>query len=406
MAKKLPLDGVRVADFCWVWAGPSATELLAFLGAEVIKIESQARLDGTRRQSFRTGAPVPPVNVATTFNALNLNKRSLTLDVSLPKGLELAKKLIGISDIVTNNFSGGAMQRMGLGYDELQKIRPGIIMASMSGFGDTGPLREYRGYDPIFNSISGIFQMTGYKDGPPRRSGIPGHVDITDGALLAFALISALEYRDRTGKGQYIDIPQWYVGVSCLGEYYMDYIMNKRNPTRTGNADDAWAPHNCYRCRGEDKWVSIAVTTDAEWQSFCKAIGKLQWIKDEKFADAYSRLQNQEELDRLITEWTRNYTHYGVTEILQKAGVAAFPSLSQEEIAQSPHLKERGYFIDVEHPEMKTRPHLAPPWKFANTPLKLTHAPLLGQDNEYVCCELLGLSTEEFAMLVGENVIF
>jgi benzylsuccinate CoA-transferase BbsF subunit len=406
MADRLPLEGIRVADFCWVWAGPSGTELLAYLGAEVIKIESRARLDTTRRQSFRTGGEMPDTNLATTYNALSINKRSVTFDISQPKGKELVRRLIDKSDVVTNNFSGGVMDRLGFGYSKLKKTNPGIIMVTMSGFGSTGPYRDYRGYDPIFNSVSGVFELTGYEDGPPGRGGIVGHLDITNGGMLAFNTICALEYRARTGKGQYIDIAQFTTGSFILGEAYMDYFMNRKSPTRVGNKDDLWAPHNCYRCRGEDKWVSIAITAEEEWVAFCQAVGKPEWIKDKRFADEHSRWQNQEELDKLVTEWTVNHTHYEVMDILQKAGVAAVPSMSQDEIAHDPHLIKRGAFVDVEHPETTTRPYLAPPWRFSDTPNDITHAPLLGQDNEYVCLEVLGMPIEEFATLVGENVIY
>ena len=402
-----PLEGVRITDFCWVWAGPSGTELLAYLGAEVIRIESWARLDPTRRDPLRRLRPIPGINEKVLFNSLNLNKRSVTLNLTQPKAIELVKRLISISDVVTNNFAGGAMERMGLDYTVLAEIKPDIIIVSMSGFGEFGPDKEYRGYDPIFRALSGLTDLTGYPDAPPGRAGASGHADLVNGGALAFAVLAALEYRAKTGNGQFIDISQWEIMNCNIGDAYMDYFMNQRSPTRMGNRDDFMAPHNCYRCRGDDKWVSIAIATDEEWQAFCQAIGNPEWMSDQRFSDAHSRWQNQQELDSLISQWTIDHTHYEVTEILQRAGVAAFPSMSQEELAHDPHLIERGSFVEVDHPEAGRHTFLAPPWKLSATPAEITkHAPLLGEDNEHVFCELLGMPIEEFAILVGEGIIY
>lgn len=404
--KNKPLEGVRIADFTWVWAGPAGTELLAYLGAEVIKIESETRLDSARRNPFRTGVEIPPVNQNINFNALNHNKRGITLDLTKPKGKELLFKLIAKSDVLTHNFSGGAMERMGFSYAEVTKVRPDIIYVGMSGFGSSGPMKQYRGYDPIFAALSGMTDLIGYPDSPPQRTGIAGMYDISNGAALAFATIAALEYRARTGEGQFIDLSQWEIANCLAGDAFMDYFMNGRRASRTGNYDQYWAPHNCYRCKGVDKWVSIAVTNEEEWQAFCRAMGRPKWAKDERFSNAFNRLQNQQELDKLISEWTILYSNYEATEILQKAGIAAFPSMSHEDLANDRHLNERGAFITIDHPEMGKRTYLTPPWRLSATPAEITkHAPLLGEDNEYVFCELLGLSIEEFAILVGENVI-
>ena len=407
LLKRMPLEGVRIADFCWVWAGPSGTELLSYLGAEVIRIESQDHLCLSRRSTPVPGLPSADVNQSTAYNSLNLGKRSITINLTQQKGIELVKRLVAMSDVVTDNYSGGMMERFGLTYPVLKEIKPDIIALSMSGWGASGPERHYRGYDPNFAALSGLYDLTGYPDGMPSLPGGRGRLDLCTGAALAFCVSAALIHRARTGEGQFIDISEWEVANCVIGDAFMDYFMNQRSPTRMGNRDNVMAPHNCYRCQGDDKWVSIAITTDEEWQAFCQAIGKPEWISDQRFSDAKSRWQNQEELDSLISQWTINYTHYEVTEILQRVGVAAFPSLSREELAHDPHLIERDIFMEVEHPEAGRQTFLAPPWKLSTTPAEITrHSPLLGEDNEYVFCDLLGMPVEEFATLVGEGIIY
>ena len=407
LLNRKPLAGVRLTDLCWVWAGPSGTELLAYLGAEVIRIESQDHLCLTRMGAPGPGLSSPDVNRSTMYNSLNLGKRSITINLTQPKGIELVKRLVAISDVVTDNYTGSMMERFGLTYPVLKEIKPDIIALSMSGWGASGPERDYRAYDPNFAALSGLYDLTGYPDGMPSLSGGRGRLDLTTGAALAFCVAAALIHREGTGEGQFIDISQWEVANCVIGDSFMDYFMNQRSPTRMGNRDDVMAPHNCYRCQGEDKWVSIAIATNEEWQAFCHTVGKPEWISDPRFADAQSRWQNQSDLDSLISQWTINHTHYEVAEILQRAGVAAFPSMSREELACDPHLIERGAFVEVEHPEAGRQTFLAPPWKLSATSAEITrHSPLLGEDNEHVFCDLLGMPVEEFATLVGDGIIY
>ena len=407
LTTRRPLEGIRVIDFCWVWAGPAATELLAYLGAEVIRIESQDHLCGTRRRPPRRGLPPPDINCATPFNCLNLGKRSITINITQPKGIELIKRLTAVSDVVTDNYAGGMMERFGLAYRDLKAVKPDIIVISMSGWGAYGPERDYRAYDPIFAGLSGFYEMTGYPDRPPGKVGSFGRCDLSCGNSFTLCIIAALLHRAKTGEGQFIDLSQWEVMNCNMGDAYMDYFMNRRSRSRVGNRDDIMAPHNCYRCQGEDKWVSIAIATDDEWRAFCHASNKPEWADDPRFSTARNRYQIQEELDRLITGWTVTHTHYEVCQILQQAGIAAFPSLTRSELTQDPHLIARKGYIQIEHPEAGKNTFLAPPWKMSATPAVITkHSPLLGQDNEYAFLELLGMPVEEFAVLVGEGVIY
>jgi len=399
------LEGVRVADFCWLWAGAYATGLLALLGAEVIKIESMARVDPTRQMTLTIGKAFEGVDYSPIFNSFNLNKLSVTLNLKQPKAVELAKRIIQVSDVVSQNMRPGAMEKIGLSYEVLKRIKPDIIMLSSSSFGTEGPLRRYGGYAPSFAAYSGLTHLTGYSDGEPNP--MTGSTDLMSATTSAFAIIAALNHWQHTGQGQHIDLSSVESLSVFTGDALMEYLMNGRIQSRRGNQDRIMAPHNCYRCRGDDKWVSIAVSTDEEWQAFCDATGHPEWTEDERFADAYVRWKNQEELDRLVGEWAINYTHYEVTEILQKAGVAAMPSFSNEEILSDAHFKARNSAVEVEHPAMGKQVVLAPQWRFSKTPAKVTKAsPLMGEHDEYVFGELLGMSSAEIKHLMDDEIIY
>jgi benzylsuccinate CoA-transferase BbsF subunit len=402
---KSALEGVRIADFCWLWAGAYATGLLAFLGAEVIKIESMARVDPSRMMTLTIGQAFEGVEHSPVFNSINLNKLSIKLNLKHPRAVELAKKIILISDVVSQNMRPGAMDSMGLSYAVLKELKPDIIMLSSSAFGSEGPLRRYGGYAPSFAAYSGLTHLTGYSDAPPNP--MTGSTDLMSATTSAFAILAALNHRQHTGQGQHIDLSSVESLAVFTGNALMDYTMNGRVQSRKGNRDEIMAPHNCYRCRGDDKWVSIAVSTEEEWQALCKVMGNPKWTRDEKFADAYSRWKNQDELDRLLTEWTVNYTHYQVTEKLQEAGVAAMPSFSNQEIFSDPHFKERKLAVEVEHPSMGKQVVLGPPWRLSETPAKVIKAsPIIGEHNEYVFGELLGMPSPEIKQLMDEQVIY
>ena len=403
--KRAALEGVRIADFCWLWAGAYATGLMALLGAEVIKIESMARVDPSRMMTLTIGQAFEGVEHSPVFNSINLNKLSVKLNLKLPKAVELAKKIIQISDVASQNMRPGAMDKMGLGYETLREVKPDIIMLSSSSFGAEGPLRRYGGYAPSFAAYSGLTHLTGYSDAPPNP--MTGSTDLMSATTSAFAIIAALNHRQNTGQGQHIDLSSVESLAVFTGDALMDYIMNGRVRSRRGNQDDIMAPHNCYRCRGNDKWVSIAVSKEDEWQAFCQVMGNPDWTRDEKFSDAYCRWKYQEELDRLVTEWTVNYTHYEVTEMLQKVGVAAMPSFSNQEIFSDPHFKERKLAVEVEHPVMGKQVVLGAPWKLSETPAKVTKAsPTMGENDEYVFGELLGMPSSEIKQLMDEQVIY
>ncbi|HJY83671.1 MAG TPA: CoA transferase [Candidatus Binatia bacterium] len=402
----LPLDGVRVADFTWVWAGPYCTMHLAYLGAEVIKIESRARVDVTRRLFLYPSGMKPGVNRCGLFNQWSQGKKSTLLNFAKPEAIVLAKELIKKSDVVVNNFATGVMDHLGLGYEELKKIKPDIIMASISGYGQTGPLRKYMGYGPAIAPLTGLSSLTGYAGGPPQEVGI-SYGDPNAGITAAVAICAALAARKRTGKGQYIDVSLWESMAALVPEGWMEYVMNGVEPPRRGNRDPWMSPHNCFRCAGEDEWVSIACGSDEEWQALCHTIGQPQLATDARFRTGLDRKTNEDELERLLTAWTSQHDRWEVTRALQGAGVAAFPSMSSKDLVEDPHLNQRGFFARLPHPEVGVRTHTGIPWVLTNAPNGVrAPAPLLGQDTNQVMRDVLGYTDEEIARLKEEKVLY
>lgn len=395
--------GLRVVDFGWVWAGTVLGHVLADYGAEVIKIESKRRLDGLRfGKVFELGEELEKNSF---FHNLNRNKLSITVDFTKPRGADLLKKLIKKSDLVVENFTPGVLSRHGLDYRCLTEVKPDIIMISLSPAGQQGPLSQILIYAPILSALSGIDSMVGYPDDRPLGFK-HAYADPTASLFGLLAVLAALRYHARTGKGQYIDLSQYETITGLMGEAIMDYTMNGRVAGPKGNQSNIMAPHGIYPCKGEDKWVSIAIKTEGEWSAFCRVMGNPTWSKDDKFGDVHKRVSNFKELDQHITEWTLTHSDYEAAEILQNAGVAATPVLSTDGIFLDPHFTERKTFIDVEHPVVGGTVLYNVPWKFKNLdPIPMRPAPLLGEHNEYVFEDILGLSGKEIDELNKEEVI-
>lgn len=399
------LRGVRIADFSIAWAGAHIGTLLSFFGAEVIKIETRLWPDHTRRLSITSGETFKDLDHSKAFSYINLNKLSVTLDLSKEEGVELAKKIAGISDVVVENLRPGRMESFGLTYESLREVRPDIIYLSSSTRGRCGPEKDYIGYAPTFAALGGLSYITGYENGPPSQ--LLGEIDSISAVTSAFAILAALYHRKMTGEGQYIDLSSSDAVSVLMGDVFMDYSMNNRVHAPRGNEDEYMVPHNCYRCKGKDKWISIAISDDDEWSSFCRALGNPKWCIDDRFSSRENRMKNRRELNKLIEGWTLNYTHYEVMEKLQKVGVAATPSLNSEELYYDQHLKERALFTEVKHPLIGKQTVVVPPWKLSKSPPKIyRHGPLLGEHNGYVFGELLGLSDEEINRLVEKKIIY
>jgi len=386
------------------FAGPFATRLLADMGAEVIKVESIQALDG-----WRGGITMPeserPWETAATFNSVNHNKYDVTLDLNHPKGVEIFKRLVELSDVVVENYTPRVMDNFGLAYVALRDINPTLIMLSMPGYGTTGPIKDYVAFAFLIEEMSGITQITGYPDSPPMLMGA-SQADSLAGLFGAFAILTALEHRRKTGKGQYIDLSQLEALTTLMAEPIIDFSMNKRLWSHQGNRDFSMAPHGCYRCKGEDEWVTIAVSSDDEWARFCEAIGKSELVYDKRFSNSLSRWEHQDVLDILIEEWTSELDKCEVMHTLQEAGVASGAVLSQADLLTDPHLKDRDFFVEMTRAEVGTHRYPGLYAKLSRTPgIIRWPSPTLGQHNTYVLEELLGMSKEEIAQLSRENVI-
>src|SRR5262245_29019626 len=404
MPNTLPLEGIRVADFTWVWAGPFATMQLAYLGAEVIRVESQSRMCLTRRLPPLAEGRTSP-NRSGYYNQYNQGKASFCLNLKKPEGLEIAKKLVAVSDIVAENFAAGVMDRIGLSSEVLRRIKPDIVMIAMSGYGASGPESAYVSYGPAQVPMSGLSALTGFPGFPPMHVGF-SYGDPNGGLHGAFAVLAALMHRARTGEGQYIDLSQWETSVAVLGEGMMDQVMNGTQPPRMGNRDPYMAPHGLFRCQGEDRWVSIVAASDEEWQQLCAGMGQPELAADSRFATLAARKQNEDALEELLNAWTATLTAEEVTAKLQAAGVAAFPAFTNKELAEDPHLQSRGFFVELPHSEVGVRQHAGVPWVFSATPCQVRRAaPCLGQDTDDVMQRVLGYSAEEIAGLKEREVL-
>jgi benzylsuccinate CoA-transferase BbsF subunit len=409
------LAGYRVLDFGTAFASPMAAHLLADMGAEVIKIESHTRLDG-----LRLGRPIVGEDIAggdrgewpeyqPVFHGLNRSKLGVTINIKHPEGTALLKCLVRMSDVVINNFSPGVMERTGLGYDALRAEKPDLIYVSLPAAGESGPLCNIVTYAPVIAALSGISGLIGYS---AARENFVGTLQVAFcdavGALHAvIAILAALRHRQATGEGQAIEISQWEASVSMLGEGILDYVMNGRVLSPVGNTHPIMVPHNNYRCVGDDAWVAIAVRSEAEWQAFCQATGHLEWADDPRFADAYLRMQHRDELDALITSWTSQRTPCDVMETLQAAGVAAMPVMNLEEQFRDPHLRARQVHVECEHPKVGLEWLHGIPWHLSETPGRIRRpAPLLGEHNQYVFGDLLGLPAAEVQRLVEVGAIY
>ena len=402
---RLPLAGVRVVDFTWVWAGPFGTKHLAHLGAEVIKVESHARIDITRRLPIYPEGMEAGVNRSGIFNEWSMGKKSLLLNVSTPEGMRIVRELITKSDVVVDNFATGVMDKLGLDYDALKKLRRDVIVASISGFGHSGPRKHYMGYGPAMAPVSGLSSLSGYAGGTPQEVGI-SYGDPNSGIHAAAAVCAALAARKRTGEGQYIDVSLFDAMTALVAEGWMDFAMNGAQPERNGNRDPHIAPHDCFRCAGEDAWVSIACTTDDEWRALCRAIGQPELADDVRFRTATGRKANEDDIEKLLTDWTSQRDRWEVTKVLQGEGVAAFPSQSAVDLAEDENLEARGVFSRLEHPEVGPRQHIGVPWLLAESPNGArSPGPLLGQHTDEVMRDVLGYAPEEIARLKETKVL-
>ena len=396
---KAPFEGIKVADFSWWIAGPLATKTLADYGATVVRIESAKRPGGLRiTMPYKDN--VPGVDRSGFYAYCNPNKCSVSLDLGNPEGRDVARKLVAWADITAENFNPGVMEKWGLGYEDLKKVRPDVIMLRTSNQGQTGPFSRLGGLGLQLNALGGFVHFTGWPDRDP-LSFMFAYPDYFVPHFAVATVAAALDYRRRTGKGQMIDLAQNEAAFQFIAPYLLEYGANGQESTRCGNRDPYAVPHNAYPCRGDDSWCAIAVFTEGEWQGFCGVMGNPAWTKDARFATFSGRQESEEELDRLIGRWTVNHTAREVMELMQAAGVAAGVVKKAEDIRNDPQLRAADFFWVMDHPEIGEYPHLGQPATLSKTPARpRMPAPRLGEHTEYVCKEFLGMSGAEFDRLL------
>lgn len=515
MPKRL-LEGMKVLDFTTVIAGPLITKTMAAHGAVVLKVESRSRpglfrMFGPYRDD--TLAPFNPwLNRGGSFGLWNTGKLSLALNLAHPRGVEIAKRLVVWADIVVENFAGGVMKRMGLGYEELKKIKPDIIMLSSCMQGQTGPHAQHPGYGTQLVNLAGFSNISGWPDREPVSIG--PYTDFVAPRFSLLAIMAAVDYRHRTGKGQYIDLSQYESAAHLMAPLVLDNVVNQRAAMRMGNhypyaaphgaypcrdrhrdrwcaiavgTDEEWrkfckaignppwtgddrfstlkarreneaeldrlveqwtikvlpkdvedkmkeaevpvavlrnrdeflkhnpplkgrspyvAPHGAYRCRWEDRWCVIAVFTDEEWQSFCEVIGNPAWTTDPRFGTLQRRKENEEEMDRLVAVWTVERTPEEIMNLMQAAGVAAGIVAAGEDMMEyDPQLRYRHFFQELAHPEIGKYHGVTPSFIMSKCPCEIRRSPLMGEHNEYVLKDILGMSDGEVDELIREGVV-
>ncbi len=399
------LQGIRIIDFSLVWAGPFAARLLADFGAEVIKLESVQHPDRQRFAYLPKGElGKNPHNRGGYFHQYNRNKLDLTLNLSASSGRDVFLKLVEKSDVFISNHGTRVLENTGLSYKTIHQQNPSLIMLSMPGFGNTGPCMNLPAYGLIIQARGGYSALTGYADGTPF---VGAYIADPVSALHATTvLLAALRYRRHTGKGVFIDLSQHECLDRILGTAIMDYNMNRKIAAPQGDKHSYIAPYGVYRCRDEDSWIALSIDSEDNWEKFCRLVGHDEWLADERFANMALRKQNEGELDRLIAGFTAKHDSHELMHSFQKAGLAAGAVSTVRDVLDDAHLKERGFFWDVDCPESGTYRHIGPIIRMSRTPANLRMPPpKLGEHNDYILKEILGLSSEQVAELEKEKVI-
>jgi benzylsuccinate CoA-transferase BbsF subunit len=397
-------SGLTILAFCWAVVGPLTMKLFADYGATVIRVETQHR-----PCTMRTSAPYkdnkPGINRGGYFNYYNSNILSLSLNMSHPEGINIAKKLVAKSDVFMENYTPGVIEKWGLGYEELKKIKPDIIMLRQSGYGSWGPYSHLPAFGMVLAPIAGIPNYIGWPDSEPLPVGVSAYTDCISPRFATAALIAALDYRNKTGKGQMLDVSQFETAIQFLAPGVLDYSANGREPVRIGNSSPDAAPHGIYPCKGKDRWCAIAVVSDEEWRNLYREMNRPELIDDERFKTFMNRKANEDELNKIVSKWTAGMTPEEVMTRLQKAGVAAGVVENTADLYNDPQLRSRNNYWPMKHSEMGEYTHLGQNFQLSKTPARpYSPSPLLGEHTEYICNKILGMADEEFVALIQEGV--
>ena len=394
------LEGIRVLDLTQYEAGPSSTQMLAWLGAEVVKIEPPGGEAGRLALSDKKGED------AWFFMLLNSNKKGVTLNLKAPRGRAMFEAMVKTADVVVENLGPGAMERLGLGYEALKKLNPRIIAASVKGFGSTGPYADYKSFEWIAQAMAGAMSMTGSPDGPPTKA-IGGLADTGAGLHTAIGILAAIIQRNATGVGQQIEVAQQDAVVNLLRIHLREsYATGKPGP-RQGNRSAAAAPSNIYRCRpfGPNDYVFIHCATQEMWKSMVTVMGRPELGDDPRYADRRDRVQFIDEIDDMIEAWTEKRTKHEVMETLASKGIPCGAVLDSNEVLADPHLRQRGFITELEHPRRGKYPMPGNPVRMSDSPTEVRRAPLLGEHNDEIYGKALGMSKEELESLRRDGVI-
>ena len=402
--EKQALAGVKVLDFGWALVGSLTTKQLADHGAQVVRVESITRIDLPRTNRMISMSSATNPDDKPWFTHLNTSKYGMALNLKSVPARSIIERLISWADVINANMVPGTLSRLGLGYDYVKTIKPDIIMAEGSAYGQTGPMAQEWGVDGTGAALSGYLDLTGWPDQGPVGPNVP-YGDVVLPFFIAAAIVAALDYKRRTGKGQYIDASMLEVSVHQTTPALLDWEANQHLPTRNGNRIAYAAPHGVFPCEGNDRWCAIGVFTEEEWETFCQVIGDPAWTKEPRFATLNSRKENENALEELVAKWTRKHSAEEVMHILQAAGVAAGVVQNMQDIVENdPQLKARKFLVPLKHPVIGIFYHPTPPYKLLKTKAQVRTSPCLGEHTEYVCTQLLGMSDKEFIDLWKQGI--
>jgi benzylsuccinate CoA-transferase BbsF subunit len=398
------LEDIKVLDFGWALVGSLTGKHMADNGAKVIRVESSTRIDLSRTNRMVKISSGNNPDDKPWYTHLNTSKLGLALNLKKPQAKGIVEKLIQWADVINENFTPGTLSKLGIDYNFAKAIKPDIIMLSSSAYGQTGPMAYEWGVDGTGLAMSGYLHQTGWPDRMPVGANAP-FGDVVLPYINAMAIIAALDYRRRTGKGQHIDTSMVEVCIHANTPNLLDHQGNNHFRTRSGNRIEYASPHGAFPCQGDDRWCTIAVFSDIEWQAFCRVIGNPDWTKEAKFADLKSRKENEDELESLVSQWTYQHSDYEVMNKMQEAGVSAGVVQTMADIVDSDlQLREREFLLPIDNPHLGVFGHPSPAYKLMKNKPRVSRAPSMGEHTEQICIEILGLSDEEFAALVAENV--